>query len=587
MADFESHEAATPRVPDALAADRFAADPFAAEPFAGPEPVASQTSDHSTIAAAGWSTADDTVLPRQTGSQSPSATQDEPRFDLPPAQDAGAVDALAGADPFVLDLADAPAAEPVPQTGWDDPAAIPEDLVAALDQPIDDQTLDDPPLVDQTLDDPLGDDPFAMEMAPVRGDAPMAEDPFADLPPQFDEPPATGRPATGRPAAGGPAAESPATGNPVAAGAEAADGFEPPAGADPFGGGRSDSDPLDVAGDPFATPVSRPAEEMSSSDDLFGPGPEQPVGPDPLDSTVTAKELPAGDAAGPFDGTFAPTSTAVTGEPQAAGPRRSLPPSEVPAARPAPAADPLLPQRVDIAADTRTHLVEGGENFWSISKSKYGSPRYFAALAEWNRSVVPDANALRPGTRIELPPADVLEPLVRTATVAAASTPVPIEVPPAARRDATHVLRSGETYWSISKAHYGTVRYFAALAEWNRRTLGDASKLRPGATIELPAAAKLDPLLKSPAFPADVAGSGLPNADEGAAGYFETADGQPRYRVGPSDTLTGIAQSTLGRASRWRQIYAMNRDRLRSPDVLPRDAVLSLPADAVRVASAR
>ena len=55
------------------------------------------------------------------------------------------------------------------------------------------------------------------------------------------------------------------------------------------------------------------------------------------------------------------------------------------------------------------------------------------------------------------------------------------------------------------------------------------------------------------------------------------------YSVGKRDTLTGIAQKHLGRASRWREIYRQNRDRLANPNSLKIGTILRLPYDASRV----
>ena len=460
----------------------------------------------------------------------------------------------AGYDPFV---AAPPAAESEPPADWSDPG------------PAEMPTIDFAPVEVVDLADEPTADPFAVVEAPATAVAAESfpldsdpADPFTER--TLEEDDLTAVPQDPLPAE--PLAD------PFAAAADAAADGLPTVATDPMNGG-------DV-GDPFASspePIAAAADHSSdpfAGDGRSGNAPS--MGVDPF-----AAELPPVDP-GPAADPFASGLTTLD-VPQSEPEPAATAPLPTPSL-PTPAADDGLPRRVDIEADTRTHLVDRGETFWSISKAKYGTPRYFAALAEWNRAAVPNPNALGPGVRLELPPADVLEPMVPMARVEGPAEPSVRPVSEAARVDASHVVQSGETYWSIAKSHYGSVRYFAALAEWNRKRVGDPSKLRPGVTVELPAADRLDPLIASRAFPANVAEDGLPNADDGAAGYFETADGRPRYRVGPTDTLSGIAQATLGRASRWRQIYAMNRTTLASPDVLPRDAVLELPADAVRLA---
>lgn len=50
-----------------------------------------------------------------------------------------------------------------------------------------------------------------------------------------------------------------------------------------------------------------------------------------------------------------------------------------------------------------------------------------------------------------------------------------------------------------------------------------------------------------------------------------------RHLVAPGETLTTIAERLYGRASVWAEIYALNRDRLDRPDVLPAGIALRLP----------
>lgn len=58
--------------------------------------------------------------------------------------------------------------------------------------------------------------------------------------------------------------------------------------------------------------------------------------------------------------------------------------------------------------------------------------------------------------------------------------------------------------------------------------------------------------------------------------------GAPRnsYTVQAGDTLTGIAAKVLGNASRWRELYDANRDRIANPNVISVGSVLRLPGAA-------
>ncbi len=144
--------------------------------------------------------------------------------------------------------------------------------------------------------------------------------------------------------------------------------------------------------------------------------------------------------------------------------------------------------------------------------------------------------------------------------------------------DRVHAVESGDSYWTISRKYYGTARYFQALSAFNRMRIPDPRRMRPGMKVLIPSRDVLEARFAS-LLPRRVA------ADGGAArtvGFQVDAGGQPVYLLGESDTLTGIATAHLGRASRWIQIYRLNRDQLPSPHKLKPGTVLRLPADAMR-----
>lgn len=178
----------------------------------------------------------------------------------------------------------------------------------------------------------------------------------------------------------------------------------------------------------------------------------------------------------------------------------------------------------------------------------------------------------------------------------------------------TYTVQDGDSYWNISKKVYGTAKYFQVLADHNRRTIADPQKMKTGVAIETPPASVLQRQLKTvrrtvptglagriePSGRADRAGStGTSNSASSAAesvvvsrretkpnepsGILFNQQGYPLYRIGETDTLTSIASDHLGRASRWQQVYNMNRDQLQSPDKLQIGMLLKLPSDASRV----
>jgi LysM repeat protein len=179
----------------------------------------------------------------------------------------------------------------------------------------------------------------------------------------------------------------------------------------------------------------------------------------------------------------------------------------------------------------------------------------------------------------------------------------------------SYTVQDGDSYWNISKKVYGTTKYFQVLADHNRRTIADPQKMKAGVAIETPPASILQRKLKTvrrttapaglagriePSGRADRSGSAasrgsvssaaesvvvsrLPTQPNESAGILFNEQGYPLFRIGKTDTLTSIASDHLGRASRWQQVYNMNRDQLQSPDKLQIGMLLKLPADASRV----
>jgi nucleoid-associated protein YgaU len=201
-------------------------------------------------------------------------------------------------------------------------------------------------------------------------------------------------------------------------------------------------------------------------------------------------------------------------------------------APPVPSADrrlsSALPKTQSTGPDADSYRVQPDDNFWKISRKLYGTARYYQALMRYNQERVPDPQKLRPGTQILTPPAGVLE------------------------------QRFPDL---IEKSSSGAATSAGGI---------DRSTRRPG--FEQP----------SPADDLDEA-TERGTTDAGSSGYFYGPSGEPLYKIGPDDTLTGIAQRHLGRASRWTEIYEKNQDVLQSPDNLTLGTVIRLPADASRV----
>lgn len=184
--------------------------------------------------------------------------------------------------------------------------------------------------------------------------------------------------------------------------------------------------------------------------------------------------------------------------------------------------------------------------------------------------------------------------------------PVAAEAPaPAAPAGDVYTVVPNDNFWKISKKQYGTGRYFMALTRHNQSVIGDPLHMKPGMQVSTPPRQVLESrypelIEKVPSAAAHAAagdgavhataadsGSGGELGAESRSGFFLGANGEPMYRVGHDDTLTGISQRHLGRASRWVEILEKNRDLLKAPESLKIGTEIRLPNDASRLSLVR
>lgn len=182
------------------------------------------------------------------------------------------------------------------------------------------------------------------------------------------------------------------------------------------------------------------------------------------------------------------------------------------------------------------------------------------------------------------------EPIRRAPVTTRAEEPRTLEP---MQTDEFYTVKEGDTFWDISKHLYGTHGLFLALYEYNREISPKADLLKPGMRLRTPSCEVLKVMAAkvTDGLPERPVGR-IVSADGRAAvtrvgrnevrpsGIFETEKGLKVYRVGEGDTLIKIAVHHLGRAERWKQIYNMNRDQLKSEQDLQIGAELRLPADA-------
>lgn len=130
-------------------------------------------------------------------------------------------------------------------------------------------------------------------------------------------------------------------------------------------------------------------------------------------------------------------------------------------------------------------------------------------------------------------------------------------------------VQTTDSLWSIALDHYGDGRFFRALHEHNIDRIASADRLEPNTMIEIP---EVDELIKRYAdlCPADKLGADelgenddlddeLPDVDYDR--YQQSMD--ERFHITQTgDTLFDVARKRLGQASRYLEIFELNRFRI-------------------------
>ena len=232
------------------------------------------------------------------------------------------------------------------------------------------------------------------------------------------------------------------------------------------------------------------------------------------------------------------------------------------------------PSPVGVAAATgarrKYRTVRTGDSLWKIAADEYGHGGLYRLIIKANPGRIGANNLVRPGVRLIIPPrpaekrlpystnitrpADQPRPLI-AANQPASTTP---------RRGAANTIRvkPGDTLSELAEQHLGSMRYWPALMAANRDQLPDERSLQAGMVLALPNASVVPPRRS---LQRESIHSGAP-APRGNT-----------YTVASGDTLWHIAASKLGDATRYREIYHANRNRMTSVDDLRIGQQLVLP----------
>lgn len=176
----------------------------------------------------------------------------------------------------------------------------------------------------------------------------------------------------------------------------------------------------------------------------------------------------------------------------------------------------------------------------------------------------------------------------------------PIE--PQAIAGVTHIVRSGENFWTIARRYYGSGRFYRALWKANQDLVPRIDELYVGTRLMIPPVERLDrryidPPRRSRSTPesadsvepvSDGIGhrSGTAPRDEQALRVstprHEPSDRVRRIRVHvtePYETLRSIARKELGDSRRADELLRLNDDLVDDPNHLPVGVPLRIPDD--------
>ncbi|MFH1593236.1 MAG: LysM peptidoglycan-binding domain-containing protein [Candidatus Omnitrophota bacterium] len=124
-----------------------------------------------------------------------------------------------------------------------------------------------------------------------------------------------------------------------------------------------------------------------------------------------------------------------------------------------------------------------------------------------------------------------------------------------------YVVQKGDTLKKIAEEQLGGIHRWKYLYEFNKAQIKDPAALQPGTVIIIPI---------------EQEGHGkAPNAK--AVTVTETSPGWRTYTISKNDSLWKIAKKQLGDGKRWKEIYELNKGKIKNPDALIAGTQIIIP----------
>lgn len=134
-----------------------------------------------------------------------------------------------------------------------------------------------------------------------------------------------------------------------------------------------------------------------------------------------------------------------------------------------------------------------------------------------------------------------------------------------AQTAATYTVGGSDTLWGIARKQLGDGNRWKEIYELNKDVIQNPNVIVPGMKLKMPVGANSNAQPAQPAQPAT-----------------------KNYTVRSGDSLSRIAEITLGNANRWREIYDLNKDVIGgNPNLISAGMTLKLPGSANTSAPAK
>ncbi|UCD28933.1 MAG: LysM peptidoglycan-binding domain-containing protein [Planctomycetota bacterium] len=141
-------------------------------------------------------------------------------------------------------------------------------------------------------------------------------------------------------------------------------------------------------------------------------------------------------------------------------------------------------------------------------------------------------------------------------------------------QDKWHVIQAGDTYSALAKKYYGSVKYTSLLVKANPGT--EPRRLMVGTKVRIPN------LPASSVSGTSAVGSTASPSPLLMAEPIPSVPKDRAYTVKESEGWTALAERFLGDASRWPELYELNRERVpHNYNLRPAGTVIELPKEAV------